>query len=142
MEEYIMKKIFVLLLVVMNMLPLLWACTKNDGNDISYETGTYRNKNWEETLYTYAGDAIPDKETAVAVTTAIYNSMKKSQRAQDWVPQYVFYDEPDEIWIVSFWPDSDEPRLGDCWTKKRTLFQTTKREVQPEPPLRTGPDAV
>ena len=111
-----MKKIVVLLLVGMNILPLLWGCTKNDGNDISYETGTYHDKNWEEPLYTYVGDAIPDKETAIAVTTAIYNSMKKSKREQDWVPQDVFYDEPDGIWIVSFWPDSDVPTLGDCWT--------------------------
>ena len=41
--------------------------------------------------------------------------MEKSKAAQDYEPQSVFYDDQDEIWIVSFRKDSDEIIAGgDC----------------------------
>ena len=106
-----MKKMLVLLLVGMNILPLLWGCTKND--DVACYMGTYWDKNWEETFYTYTGDPISDTGTAIAVATAIFNGMIKSDKGPDWVPQSVFYDEPDEIYIVSFCADSDMPTYND-----------------------------
>ena len=41
--------------------------------------------------------------------------MDKSEETQEYVPQSIFYDEKDEIWIVSFWKESNETTLGgDC----------------------------
>lgn len=82
---------------------------------VKYESGDYHDKNWSETLGTYAGVAIPDKETALEIAEAIFNGMDKSKDAQEYVPKSVFYDTQDEIWIISFWKDSDEITLGgDC----------------------------
>lgn len=82
---------------------------------IEYESGIYHNKNWEESACTYQGAVIPDKKTALEIATIIFNRMRKSNATQKYVPQSVFYDEQDEIWIVSFWRDTDELILGgDC----------------------------
>ena len=82
---------------------------------ITYETGVYSDKNWSQSVGTYNGDAIPNKETALAVAQTIFNSMNKSQNAERFVPQHIFYDTEDEIWIVSFWQDTDETIVGnDC----------------------------
>lgn len=86
-----------------------------DTNMITYETGVYSDKNWSQSVGTYNGDAIPNKETALAVAQTIFNSMNKSQNAERFVPQHIFYDTEDEIWIVSFWQDTDETVIGnDC----------------------------
>lgn len=82
---------------------------------MDYEVGIYSDKNWEESVGTYQGDAIPDKETALAVAQGIFQGMEKSQAAEQYRPQVVFYDQEDEIWIVSFWQDSGQTTLGnDC----------------------------
>ena len=81
---------------------------------IDYETGIYYSKNWNDTVGTYSGSVIPDDKAAVEIATAIYNSIPKRDEAQEWTPQYVFYDEQDEIWIVSFWKTSDESLMGGC----------------------------
>lgn len=84
-------------------------------NQVDYEVGIYSDKNWEESVGTYQGDAIPDKETALAVAQGIFQGMEKSQAAEQYRPQVVFYDQEDEIWIVSFWQDSGQTTLGnDC----------------------------
>lgn len=83
---------------------------------IKYESGNFYDKNWNETIGTYSGEAvIPDEETALKIAKAIFDGMKKSKDAQEYVPQSVFFDNQDEIWIVSFWKDSDQVTLGgDC----------------------------
>ena len=41
--------------------------------------------------------------------------MEKSKERENHIPNAVFYDEKDEIWIVSFWEDTDKNILGgDC----------------------------
>ncbi len=79
------------------------------GQDIiEYETGQFYNKNWNETFGTYNKKAvIPDKETAIKAAQAIFDGMEKSEKVQEYVPQYVFYDNQDEVWIVAFWKRLD-----------------------------------
>ena len=75
---------------------------------IEYETGQFYNKNWSETFGTYNKKAvIPDKETAIKVAQAIFDGMENSEKVQEYVPQYVFYDNQDELWIVVFWKRLD-----------------------------------
>ena len=82
---------------------------------IKYQAGNYYDKNWHDTVGTYTGAAIPDKETAVEVAKAIFSGMDTSENMRRYVPKYIFYDEKDEIWIISFGEDSDEITLGgDC----------------------------
>ncbi len=93
------------------------SCYRNSGeNDmIKYETGIFQDKNWEEQIGTYQGDAIPDKKTAIGIATQIFDGMKKSSTSQEYTPQAVFYDEEDDVWIISFWKESERITLGgDC----------------------------
>ena len=75
---------------------------------VKYESGNYHDKNWSETIGTYGGMVIPDEETALKIAKAIFDGM-------EYVPQSVFYDNQDEIWIVSFGKNSNHIMLGgDC----------------------------
>lgn len=91
------------------------ACgnSKKENDMIKYESGNFHDKNWSETIGTYSGEAvIPDEETALKIAKAIFDGMEKSKEAQEYVPQSVFYDNQDEIWIVSFWKNSNQLILG------------------------------
>ena len=80
---------------------------------IKYETGIFYDKNWDDTIGTYSGEAvIPDEETALKIAKAIFDGMEKSKDAQEYVPQAVFYDNQDRVWIVSFWKNSSQITLG------------------------------
>lgn len=81
-------------------------------NQVDYEVGVYSDKNWEESVGTYQGDAIPDEETALAVAQGIFQGIEKSQAAEQYRPQVVFYDQEDEIWIVSFGRIPDRQRMA------------------------------
>lgn len=84
-----------------------------ESDTITYESGVYWNKNWyEESVLNYKGEAVPDKETAIKIAQAVFDTMSVSEYAEKYSPQYVFYDTQDEIWIVSFWDDSDATVLG------------------------------
>ena len=84
-------------------------------NVIEFEKGTFLEKNWDEKVGTYQGAVVPNENVALEIAKAIFNAMKKSNAAQAYVPQSVFYDEHDEIWIVSFWKETDEITVGgDC----------------------------
>lgn len=111
-----MKKTFTLLFTVILCVILLSACKNEKGNDMfNYKSGVYHDKNWGDSVGTYKKDVISDEKCAVAVATEIFNCMEKSKALEEYKPQSVFYDEKDEIWIVSFWKDSDEITLGgDC----------------------------
>ena len=88
------------------------ACVKNDA--VEFETGNYYNKNWNETSGTYNKAVVPDENSAVEIATAIFNNMENSEYRREDVPQAVFYDEQDEVWIVSFWEESVHTLGGDC----------------------------
>ena len=81
---------------------------------VEFEAGSYFDKNWEESIGTYKGAVIPDKDTAMNVAISIFDGMSKSEEVAEYVVQSIFYDEQDEIWIVSFWKDSANIIDGDC----------------------------
>lgn len=105
-----------ILLAALIMLLLLIGCRgeQNDsGNmNVEFQTGIYYNKEWEQTAGTYQGDVIPNEEVAVKVAIQVFEGMKKSSKAQNYGPQSVFYDEQDEVWIVSFGEPSEEESVG------------------------------
>ena len=112
-----MKKKLIFLFITLLSITLFSACGngKKENNMVKYESGIYYDKNWDETVGTYTESVIPDKDTALEVATVIFNGMDKSRGAKEYVPNSVFYDDQDEIWIVSFGKDSDEIILGgDC----------------------------
>lgn len=108
-----MGKKIILLFIILSIV-LLSACgnREEEGNMIKYQMGNYYDKNWNETVGTYVGAAIPDRETAIEVAKAIFYGMDKSESVRRYVPKSVFYDEQDGIWIVSFGEDSDDVTLG------------------------------
>ena len=113
-----MKKILLLLLpiILIMVLFLVYEVLKNEESDmVKFESGNYLNKDWSESAGTYGKAVVANKETALEIAKAIFNGMDKSKETQEYVPQSVFYDEQDEIWIVSFWKESNEITLGgDC----------------------------
>ncbi len=113
-----MKRILLLLLAIILSIALFSACEiqKNDKTDmVKFESGNYFNKDWSETAGTYGKAVVSNEDTALEIAKAIFNGMDKSKEMQEYVPQSVFYDEQDEIWIVSFWKESSEITLGgDC----------------------------
>lgn len=112
-----MKRIVAVLVIALSILSCS-ACGNSQAvhDTIQYETGVFYDKNWSESIGTYSGKAvIPDKETALKMAKAIFDGMEKSREAQEYVPQSVFYDDQDEVWVVSFWKDSDQIAPGgDC----------------------------
>ena len=117
-----MKKQIMLLVVLVLGLILSSACAhskKTENNEVNnmvkFESGNYFNKDWSETAGNYRGVVVPNKETALNIAQAIFSGLEKSKEMQDYIPQSVFYDEQDEIWIVSFWKESNQITLGgDC----------------------------
>ena len=116
-REFDMRRVLVVLVIALSLISCS-ACgnSKKENDMIKYESGKFYDKNWSEATGTYSGNAvIPDEETALKIAKAIFDGMEKSKEAQEYVPQSVFYDNQDEIWIVSFWKDSNHITLGgDC----------------------------
>ena len=95
---------------------------KDENNCIKfeYEKGIWHDKDWDSDVGTYKGDAVPNENVAVAVASAIFDGVKNPKTQYDFVAQNVFFDEKDEVWIVSFWPDRyyiDENTIivGECY---------------------------
>ena len=74
-------------------------------SNIEVTEGIYPNKNWNEIMFPISDPCIPDKETAVSLAQTILVNFQKKGKFIDYVPQYVFYDTQDHIWIISFWKD-------------------------------------
>lgn len=135
-----MKRIYFLLLFVL----ILIGCTMRredyidkDGinyngtdKDVSYSSGVYHNKNWDELTGTYTKKVVPDAKTAVAIATAIFDAMDKPSAADTFTLQNVFYDEIDGIWIVSFWEEiSDETTVVSVGYDCSIAINATNGEV-------------
>lgn len=137
-----MKKVVITLIVVVMVigLCLLTACSEGDqtyGNTGDIKTsdlGTLdqsekdnsstnndqnvqADKDWYKTEGNYEGNVVPTKEIAISIAQAIFEGMENENLA-DYVVQSVFYDEVDHVWIVSFWPEQENPDEfiigGDC----------------------------
>ena len=83
--------------------------------EVNFEKGIFEYKDWDEEECTLKVDAVPDKETAVSIADIIFKSMQKEGRFKNYTMQRIFYDEEDEIWIVSFWEDKGiDYDVPDC----------------------------
>lgn len=74
-----------------------------DENGIFVAHGKYYEMDWDNMSdILYEDDMIPNQEAAIAVATAFFKSMHDG----DWAGSYdvcgVFYDDFDEVWIVTF----------------------------------------
>ena len=76
-------------------------------DEIELETGIFYNKNWEQDVGTYTDDAIPSKEAAISMASVVFANMHKHPDAENFIPQAVFYDTEDKIWVVPFWGKDD-----------------------------------
>ena len=85
-----MKKCIAISILLLS--SLLVSCG-NDMSDreIQFEEGIFYDKNWSDTAGTYTGKVVESKETAVAIATAVYNGMHKSQSMSDLTPQSVYF---------------------------------------------------
>ena len=108
-----MKKIGIMVIAILGMI-LCLSCSQKGERVVEFETGSYFDKNWDESIGTYKGAVIPDKDTAMNMAISIFDGMSKSEEVAEYVVQSIFYDEQDEIWIVSFWKDSENIIGGDC----------------------------
>lgn len=85
------------------------ACNRAEDHDMD----TYSHNFLQDSVRTYDGPVIPNEECAIAVAEVIYNNMAKSEDKRNYTPQYVYFDEENEAWIVSFWEESSSTTLGD-----------------------------
>lgn len=115
-----MKRTFLLILIVLT-LASFFACSacnnqkKKETDMVSFKSGIYFNKNWSETVGTYGQAVVPNEKVALEIAQSIFNGMDKSEEVQKYIPQTVFFDEQENIWIVSFWKEADEAIVGgDC----------------------------
>ena len=115
-----MKKIFALFLIALLSIVFISCAQTNDelANNfekqneekydmLEFESGSHFDVNWEEITLTYTKPVVSDKETAVKIAEAIFSGMEKDEIEKNYVPQYIFFDEQNEIWIVSFWENND-----------------------------------
>lgn len=108
---------------------MLSGCGKADirekYQDIPLSSGVYENKDWDNDDCTYQNHAVPDKETAISVAQAIYEGMTISEDLV-FEPYSVFYDEEEEIWIVTFCPDVSYPAYDIVFAIKKSDGQILK----------------
>lgn len=97
------------LLIFLHIVFLLTACGKENMNKVEYQEGIYPNKNWDYMNTSFDHECIENKETALAIGNAILIAYQNKGYFPDYTAQVVFYDTKDEIWIVSFWVDTDYP---------------------------------
>ena len=76
------------------------ASSSNDS--IPYQEGIYDDKDWENIDIPVNEVCIPDKDTAIKVASAIVDRFQKEGYFPDYIPQTVFFDTEDKIWIISF----------------------------------------
>lgn len=110
-----MKKIIIAILILIISLSFVACNNKKENTNMKYEEGIFYDKNWNEEIGTYTNNIVSTKEDAINIAVSIYNGMKKSKEMSNLVPNSVFYDTQDEIWIINFKnPNSRKTVGGDC----------------------------
>lgn len=103
------KQLRVILVVVccILLIPYLVGCSieRKDSDEYMGNVGVY------------AGDVIPDENTAKAVATAIMQGIGHNEHERNWVPMMVIYDEKSAVWEVVL---GAELTTGGCtiWIQK------------------------
>ena len=82
-----------------------------NNKDITYGEGQYEEDPEAQPGYLYDGDVLPDKDAALSVATAIFENMDKPEEIKDHVPQMVYLDVEDDLWIVCFWKKEYSPYM-------------------------------
>lgn len=98
-----MRRTLVLILAICLIL-IIFLVDFESGNaktEITYKTGTFKDYNKKSNVI-YEDVAIPDKETAIAIAIAIFKTIPKTANTQEYIPQEVFFDTENEVWIVTF----------------------------------------
>jgi hypothetical protein len=90
MRNFAMKKCIAISFLLLLLLLVSCGNVMSD-REIQFEEGIFYDKNWSDTAGTYTGNAVESKETAVAIATAVYNGMHKSQSMSDLTPQSVYF---------------------------------------------------
>ena len=76
--------------------------------NMDYEEGVYRDlygSDWdseESWDFPVEGKAVPDKETALRIASAILITYQEQGELKKWIPKYVFYDTEKDAWMVWF----------------------------------------
>ena len=87
--------------------------------DVTFITGDFPYEEWKNNAPPLEDPIVPDMETAMGIATAVFNGMEKPESVKDNVLSSVFYDEQNEVWIVSFGKKQDESEGiiigGDCY---------------------------
>lgn len=110
-----MKKLSIFILLLLALFTFVFCHNKGDIKDLKYQEGIFYNKNWSDQTGTYTNDVVETKETAIEIATAVYNGMIKSRNMNGFKPKSVFYDNQDEVWIVSFGKKNNGTIVGgDC----------------------------
>ena len=108
-----MKKIwFCVFLVCITLQLCSCASVGKEKDAIEYDSGSYHNKNWDDAVGTYDGDVVCDEESAIDIAKAVYRSIEKNGESNNYVPQSVFYDVADGVWVVSFGKDGVDNEVG------------------------------
>jgi hypothetical protein len=83
----------------------------DSSSDISFSSGVYFNPIWRE-KEKQVGEVdivcVPDKETAVQISDIVLKNLQNDGHFKDYVLISVFYDETDEVWIVSYAEDTEQ----------------------------------
>ena len=77
----------------------LVACSNSKASDLDFESGIYRNKPWHTPAGAYESAAVADKETALTIARAVLNETIKENH---YAAQKIFFDEEEEVWVISF----------------------------------------
>ena len=78
------------------------GCHKNneeDQMDSIFFSGIYEYKDWDDDIGTYKHPVIPNQDVAIAVATQIFRGMVDNNLRENYVPQMVFYDNLDRIFL-------------------------------------------
>ena len=120
-----MKKYLVFILLAVFIAFCLSACcgcggatcspSKNSSDEDNIpafiESGVFSEKYWDDPALSYDFVAVPDANVALEIAEAVFDAFKDKGygAVSGQVPQSIFFDTEDEVWIVSFW----ENQTGD-----------------------------
>ena len=110
-----MKRKLLLLIAFALSVLLITACTKQEKEKIQpkFETGTYYpGMDWDDPYGNYTDPAVPDAKTARTVAQGILDGMRAGTTQEKYVLKKIFYDESNQIWVVSFGPQNNRNETG------------------------------
>lgn len=74
--------------------------------DIKISQGIYRDKNWDNYEFPINEICVPDANTALAIAEVILSNYQNQGKFKNYYPQTIFEDTQDQIWIISFYPNT------------------------------------